>query len=271
MSSRSYRGRHAGRHRAGAVPRLPRAFSAGFILPTTAAAALVVTATGATVSASAGPPQDTLALTGQQTQTALAEEAANRTTTVEIATRRQDASMQSAALQGRAEAQRRAARAARAAVRKAEDQAKAQATARAKAKVEAEKRAKTWVRPINSWNVTSGFGWRWGKRHDGIDLSAPTGTPLYAMSSGRVIKAGWEDSFGNKVEIQYWDGSISWYAHMSRIDVQAGQTVVAGREVGLVGNTGHSFGSHLHLEFQRTTTSDTPIDPVPWLKNHGLW
>lgn len=258
MSSRSYQGRHAGRHRAGSRVRLPRAFSAGFVLPTTAAAALVVTATGASVAESA-PPQ-TFALTGQQTQMVRTQEAASEASVTGIAERRQDAAMQSAALLGRAEAQRRAARAA---VRKAEAKAKAEAAA--------EKRARAWVRPIHTWTITSGFGWRWGKRHDGIDLGAPTGTPLYAMSQGTVIKAGWENSFGNKVEIRYWDGSISWYGHMSRIDVQTGQQVSAGDQVGAVGNTGHSFGSHLHLEFQRTETADTPIDPVPWLKNHGLW
>ncbi|MGG5260197.1 M23 family metallopeptidase [Phycicoccus avicenniae] len=259
MSSRNYTGRHyAGRHRVQQRrARLPRALSSGFVLPTTAAAALVVTATGATVAESAPQPFD---LTGQQTAMARTQEAAADQAVTEIASRRQDAAMQSAALQGRVEAQVRAARAAQ---RKAD--------AEAKAKAEAAKRAKKWVRPIHTWNITSGYGWRWGKTHDGIDLGAPTGTPLYAMSKGTVIKAGWEDSFGYKVEILYWDGSISWYGHMSRIDVQSGEEVLPGTQVGLVGNTGHSFGSHLHLEFQRTTASDSPLDPVPWLKDHGLW
>ncbi len=259
VSSRKYTGRHyAGRH---AVQqrrrRLPRALSSGFVLPTTAVAALVVTATGATVAESAPQSFD---LTGQQTAMARTQEVAAEQAATEIAERRQAASIQSAALQGRVEAQDRAARA-----------AKRKAVAEAKAKAEAAKRAKKWVRPINVWNITSGYGWRWGKTHDGLDLGAPTGTPLYAMSKGTVIKAGWDNSFGYKVEILYWDGSISWYGHMSRIDVQSGSEVMPGDQVGLVGNTGHSFGSHLHLEFQETTAHDTPIDPVPWLKNHGLW
>lgn len=260
MSSRSYRGRHyGGRHRAQSRGlRLPRAFSAGFVLPTTAAAALVVTATGASVAESTAPP--TFDLNGQQTAMARTQEAADEATSTEIAVRRQDAALSSAALQGRAEAQQRAARAAK---RKAAEKAKARAAA--------ERRAKKWVRPLSVWNVTSNYGWRWGKNHDGIDFGAPTGTPLVAMSKGKVIKAGWQDSFGYKVEILYWDGTVSWYAHMSRIDVTAGQEVVAGEQVGLVGNTGHSFGSHLHLEIQPAPTGDNAIDPVPWLKSHGLW
>lgn len=256
----SYRGRHyAGRHRVSSSRvRLPRAFSAGFVLPTTAAAALVVTATGASVAESSAQVQP-LALTGQQSAMARTQEAVTEETVTDIATRRADASLQSAALQGRTEAKVRAARA-----------AKRKAVAEAKAKAEAERKAKKWVRPIEVWNVTSGFGWRWGKTHDGMDLGAPTGTPLYSMSKGQVIKAGWEDSFGYKVEILYWDGSVSWYGHMSRIDVVAGQEVLPGEQVGLVGNTGHSFGSHLHLEIQAAPTGDNPLDPVPWLAAHGL-
>jgi len=126
------------------------------------------------------------------------------------------------------------------------------------------------VRPIHVWNVTSGFGWRWGKTHDGIDLGATTGTPIYAMSKGTVIGSFYDSSFGNKVEIKYWDGSISWYGHMSKRIAREGDEVMPGELVGLVGNTGHSFGSHLHFEMQKTTSNDSPIDPVAWLKRHGL-
>ena len=260
MSSRSYQGRHyAGRHRTGTRRvRPPRALSAGFVLPSTAAVALVATATGASVAESAQPL--TLDLTGQQSAMVRTQEAAGEETTAELATRRQDAQMASSAIQGRAEEKARAARA-----------AKRKAAAEAKARAAAEKRAKKWVRPIDTWHVSSGFGWRWGKQHDGMDLAAPTGTPLYSMSKGIVLSAGYRPSFGNKVEIQYWDGSISWYAHMSRIDVVAGQELVSGQQVGAVGNTGHSFGSHLHLEFQQTTSHDSPLDPVPWLQNKGLY
>ena len=259
MSSRSYRGRHyAGRHRVHTRrARLPRALSSSFVLPTTAAAALVVTATAATAAESAPL---TLDLTGQQTAMAQTQQASDVETVSELAQRRQDAQMQTAALQGRAEAQARAARAAK---------RKAEAAAAAKAK--AEREAKKWVRPIQAGHVTSLYGYRWGRHHDGVDYAAPTGTPLYAMSRGTVISSGWNGGLGQKVAIQFWDGSVAWYGHMSRIDVYAGQTVMPGQMVGAVGNTGNSTGPHLHLEIQAAPTGDNPLNPVPWLAQHGLW
>ena len=257
MSS-SYRGRHyAGRHRVSSrAARLPRAFSSSFVLPTSAAVALVVTATGATVAESS--PALTFDLTGQQTALARTEQAADEATTTDLAHRRQASAMQTAALAGRVEAQQRAARSA---ARKAA----AEAAARAKA----EREGKRWVTAIHSRVLTSGFGPRWGKTHDGLDIGAPTGTPIYAMSKGTVILSANVFSFGNKVEIRYWDGTVSWYGHMSRRDVSVGDTVMPGDQVGLVGNTGHSFGSHLHLEIH-PTGGDNPINPYPWLKAKGI-
>jgi murein DD-endopeptidase MepM/ murein hydrolase activator NlpD len=257
VSSPTYQGRHyAGRHRSsGPRARLPRAFSSSFVLPTVAAAALVVTATGATVAESAPL---TLDLSGQQTAVARTEQASDEAVGSDIAARRQASGMQSAALQGRAEAQQRAARSA---------QRKAAEAAAARAK--AEREGKRWVQPIRSGRLTSGYGPRWGKTHDGLDVGAPTGTPLYAMSKGTVIMSDNVFSFGNKVEIRYWDGTVSWYGHLSRRDVRTGDTVMPGDRVGLVGNTGHSFGSHLHIEIH-PTGGDNPIDPRPWLKAKGL-
>lgn len=258
MSRRSYQGRHhAARHAAGRRGvRVPRAFSSSFVLPTVAAAALVVTAAGASVAESAPL---TLDLSGQQSAMARTQQAVDDQTVTELALRRQDASMQSAALQGRVEAEAKAAR-----------DAERKKIAAAKAAAKAERESKRWVRPINVWKVTSGFGWRWGRTHQGIDLGAPTGTPLYAMSKGRVIGSFYNSGFGNKVEIQYWDGSISWYGHLSKRVVSEGQTVMPGDLVGYVGNTGHSFGPHLHLEMQQSTASDSPIEPTSWLRKRGL-
>jgi murein DD-endopeptidase MepM/ murein hydrolase activator NlpD len=218
----------------------------------------VVTATGATVAESGTTPT-TLDLSGRQSALALTEQAADEATDTDLAQRRQASSMQTAALQGRVEAQKRAAR-----------DAKRKAASAAAARAKAEREGKRWVRPIHLWNITSGYGWRWGKTHDGIDLGAPTGTPTYAMSKGVVIGSYYDSSFGNKLEIRYWDGSISWYGHLSKRLVSEGQTVMPGDLVGLVGNTGHSFGSHLHFEMQASTASDSPIDPIPWLKKKGL-
>ena len=224
------------------------------MLPTAAAAALVVTATGASV-VHPTPQQPALALDRTQSAVALTEQVSDEAMVTELAQRRHAASIQTAALQGRNE---QAARAARTAQRKAA------------AKVKAEREAKRWVRPIKTWHITSDFGARWGASHDGIDLGASTGTPVYAMSKGTVIGSFYDSSFGNKLEIKYWDGSISWYGHLSKRIAQKGDTVMPGELVGRVGNTGHSFGSHLHFEMQQSVSSDTPIDPIRWLKRHGL-
>ncbi len=260
MSPSSYRGRHyGGRHR---VPtrraRLPRAFSSSFLLPTAAAAALVVTATGASV-AHPTPQPLALELDGAARAMARTEQVSDEAMVTDLAQRRQAASIQTAALRGRNE---QAARAARTAQRKA--------AAQAAAKAKAERAAKRWVRPIRTWHITSAYGARWGATHDGIDLGASTGTPVYAMSTGTVIGSFYDSSFGNKLEIKYWDGSISWYGHLSKRIVRKGEKVRPGELVGLVGNTGHSFGSHLHFEMQKTTAKDVPVDPLAWLKRHGL-
>ncbi|MEO7421293.1 MAG: M23 family metallopeptidase [Ornithinibacter sp.] len=292
MSPRSYQGRHhAARHAAGrAGLRFPRAFSHGFVLPTAAAAALVVTATGASVADSAPLTSAplTLSVSGQQSAMARTQQAVDEEMVTNLALRRQDATLQSAAIQGRAEAQVKATRdaqravlaaqakataakkAAQAKAAAAKKAAQAKAAAAKQAADRAEREGKAWVRPIKVWNITSSFGWRWGRIHQGIDLGAPMGTPTYAMSKGTVIGSFYSSGFGNKVEIQYWDGSISWYAHLSKRLVTEGQTVMPGQLVGLVGNTGHSFGPHLHFEMQKSAASNDPLPPEPWLRSKGL-
>jgi murein DD-endopeptidase MepM/ murein hydrolase activator NlpD len=83
-----------------------------------------------------------------------------------------------------------------------------------------------------------------------------------------VIFAGYQGGYGNKVEIEYWDGTVSVYGHMSQIDVVVGQHLAPGDLVGLSGNTGHSTGPHLHLEIH--PDGGSAIDPAPWLHDHGL-
>ena len=215
----------------------------------------MITATGATVADSAPL---TLELSREETDLARSQQDANDDIGVDLAARRQASAIESAAVQGRMEARVSASRAAR---------RKAAAAAAARAK--AEREGKRWVRPIRTGYITSTFGPRWGKTHDGLDIAAATGTPLYAMSRGTVILSDNVFSFGNKVEIRYWDGTVSWYGHMSRRDVRVGDIVMPGELVGLVGNTGHSFGSHLHIEIH-PNGGDNPIDPYPWLVKKGL-
>ena len=96
---------------------------------------------------------------------------------------------------------------------------------------------------------TSGYGWRWGRMHRGIDIAAPVGTPIVAAADGEVISAGWNSGgYGNLVKIKHFNGSISLYAHNSKILVRKGEWVKQGQQIAKMGSTGFSTGPHLHFE-----------------------
>ena len=97
--------------------------------------------------------------------------------------------------------------------------------------------------------LTSGYGWRWGRMHKGIDIAAPVGTPVVSAASGKVVTAGWNDGgYGNLVEVQHPDGSVTLYGHNSRILVKVGQAVGQGQQIAEMGSTGFSTGPHSHFE-----------------------
>ncbi|NEQ36080.1 MAG: peptidoglycan DD-metalloendopeptidase family protein [Okeania sp. SIO3I5] len=97
--------------------------------------------------------------------------------------------------------------------------------------------------------LTSGYGWRWGRMHRGIDIAAPTGTPIVAAAPGIVTYADWNSGgYGNLVEIQHPNGSLTVYAHNSQILVREGQKVSQGEMIAKMGSTGRSTGPHLHFE-----------------------
>jgi murein DD-endopeptidase MepM/ murein hydrolase activator NlpD len=97
--------------------------------------------------------------------------------------------------------------------------------------------------------LTSGYGWRWGRMHRGIDIAAPIGTPVVAAAPGVVVSAGWNSGgYGNLVEIQHPDGSVTVYAHNNRILVRRGQEVAQGEQISEMGSTGRSTGPHCHFE-----------------------
>ncbi|MEL4893957.1 peptidoglycan DD-metalloendopeptidase family protein [Crocosphaera sp. Alani8] len=97
--------------------------------------------------------------------------------------------------------------------------------------------------------LTSGYGPRWGRMHKGIDIAAPVGTPIMASAPGEVISAGWNSGgFGNLVKLRHPDGSVTLYAHNSRILVRRGQKVEQGQQIAEMGSTGYSTGPHLHYE-----------------------
>ncbi|MBE9017178.1 peptidoglycan DD-metalloendopeptidase family protein [Chroococcidiopsidales cyanobacterium LEGE 13417] len=97
--------------------------------------------------------------------------------------------------------------------------------------------------------LSSGYGYRWGRMHRGIDIAAPVGTPIFAAAAGVVIKSGWNSGgYGNMVDIQHTDGTVTRYAHNKRLLVHKGQTVYQGQQISEMGNTGFSTGPHLHFE-----------------------
>jgi murein DD-endopeptidase MepM/ murein hydrolase activator NlpD len=110
--------------------------------------------------------------------------------------------------------------------------------------------------------VTSPFGWRWGRMHEGIDIGASSGTPIRAAASGTVIYAGWLGGYGNLVVIDHGGGIATAYGHQSSIAAGYGASVAQGQVIGYVGSTGHSTGPHLHFEVR---VNGLPQDPLGYL------
>jgi murein DD-endopeptidase MepM/ murein hydrolase activator NlpD len=110
--------------------------------------------------------------------------------------------------------------------------------------------------------ITSPFGWRWGRMHEGIDIGVGYGTPIHAAASGTVIYCGWEEGYGNLVVIDHGGGLATAYGHQSSIAVGCGQAVAQGQVIGYVGCTGHCTGPHLHFEVR---VGGEPVDPVGYL------
>jgi murein DD-endopeptidase MepM/ murein hydrolase activator NlpD len=121
-----------------------------------------------------------------------------------------------------------------------------------------------FVHPCPSGSISSSFGWRSfdNSFHMGLDLAAPQGTPIYAAVGGTVIIAGYSSSAGNWVVISHGNGLVTKYMHATVLYVSAGQTVSAGQELAAVGNTGNSFGAHLHFQVE---INGTAIDPLLFL------
>jgi len=113
-----------------------------------------------------------------------------------------------------------------------------------------------------SGEVTSRFGPRWGRQHNGLDIAANTGTTVAAAGGGTVISAGPAGAFGNRVLIDHGGGLVTLYAHLSSINVSTGQTVSTGTSVGGVGCTGSCTGPHLHFE---TRVGGVAYDPYNYL------
>ncbi|MGY1738180.1 M23 family metallopeptidase [Geodermatophilus sp. SYSU D00684] len=118
--------------------------------------------------------------------------------------------------------------------------------------------------------VTSCYGPRWGTMHQGVDIAAPIGTPVFAPEGGVVLQAGPASGFGQAVYVQHDDGSITLYGHVNRFFVSAGQVVGAGQQIAEVGNKGQSTGPHLHFEVHEGGLYASRVNPMPWLQAHGI-
>ncbi len=110
--------------------------------------------------------------------------------------------------------------------------------------------------------VTSGFGPRWGRMHNGIDIAAGAGTPIYAAQAGTVVQAAPYGGYGNMIVIDHGSGFTTVYAHLSEFHVSAGTSVGRGSQIGAMGCTGSCTGTHLHFE---TRVNGIPQDPMLYL------
>ena len=110
--------------------------------------------------------------------------------------------------------------------------------------------------------ITSGFGWRWGRMHEGVDLAVPIGTPVVAAKAGVVIVAGWMGGYGNLVVVDHGGGIATAYGHNTNVTVGVGQFVEQGQLIAYSGSTGHSTGPHVHFEVR---INGGAVDPMGYL------
>ncbi|MFI2424243.1 M23 family metallopeptidase [Streptomyces sp. NPDC018955] len=188
-------------------------------------------------------------------------------------------------IDAQAAAQHEAAReAAEAAARKAAEEAAREKAAKEAEEARAEKeraareaereRLNTFVSPIPGSYVSTSYQagsslWSSGS-HTGVDFHAASGTPVQSVGVGTVVEAGWGGAYGNQVVIKMHDGTYTQYGHLSSIGVSVGQQVAAGQQIGLSGATGNVTGAHLHFEARTTAEYGSDLDPVAYLRAHGV-
>ncbi|MFJ5559522.1 M23 family metallopeptidase [Streptomyces sp. NPDC093250] len=161
-----------------------------------------------------------------------------------------------------------------AAEKAAEEAAKARAEKERAAREAERKRLNTFVSPIPGSYVSTAYqsgGAVWSSgSHTGIDFHAASGTPVQSVGMGTVVEAGWGGAYGNQVVIKMNDGTYTQYAHLSSLAVSAGQQVTAGQQIGLSGATGNVTGAHLHFEARTGADYGSDLDPVAYLRAHGV-
>ena len=149
----------------------------------------------------------------------------------------------------------------------AEEITKAAAFAQERAEREARLQRPLFVMPTKG-AFTSGFGYRWGVLHGGIDIANSIGTPIVAAADGVVIDAGPTAGYGAWVKLRHADGTVTLYGHVNTWTVNIGERVWAGDQIATIGNRGNSTGPHLHFEVLQNGTDR--VDPVGWLSKRGL-
>ncbi|MFE6665057.1 M23 family metallopeptidase [Streptomyces sp. NPDC057697] len=171
---------------------------------------------------------------------------------------------------------------------KAEARKKAEAKARAEAQRAAEARAAkvraarsaerarlgSFQLPVAGSYISTGYkssGSLWSSgSHSGVDFHAASGSSVVAVGAGTVVEAGWGGAYGNNIVLRMTDGTYTQYGHLSSIGVSVGQSVGAGQQIALSGSTGNSTGPHLHFEARTTPSYGSDIDPVAYLRAHGV-
>jgi murein DD-endopeptidase MepM/ murein hydrolase activator NlpD len=142
----------------------------------------------------------------------------------------------------------------------------------------AAKTAATWVDPVQHYTLSASFnqgGSHWAHKHSGQDFAVPIGTNVVAAHGGTVVKAGPNGAgdgpaYGNAIVIKHGNGLYTQYAHLSRVDVKVGQVVTTGQHIARSGNTGNSTGPHLHFEVRTTPNYGSAVNPVAFLRAHGV-
>ncbi|MEW2267152.1 MULTISPECIES: M23 family metallopeptidase [unclassified Streptomyces] len=145
-------------------------------------------------------------------------------------------------------------------------------------KTAAKKKAASWVDPVKKYTLSASFaqnGGMWASKHSGQDFAVPIGTNVVATHGGTVVKAGGNGAgdgpaYGNAVVIKHGNGTYSQYAHLSKVNVKAGQIVKTGQSIAKSGNTGNSSGPHLHFEIRTTPNYGSAVDPVAFLRDKGV-
>ena len=121
----------------------------------------------------------------------------------------------------------------------------------------------TYIKPLSGGRFTSGYKWRWGRMHKGVDWACPVGTAIMASCGGTVVQAGWMGGYGYCITLKHPDGRQTRYGHLSKILVSVGQSVKQGQKIALSGNTGRSTGPHVHFEI---LINGSQVNPLKYLE-----